>query len=410
MPVYEYTALDTSGKSLNGIIDADSAMAARQRLRGSGIFPVQVQEAASVSAPTGAPSGPVSVSGLFKRVKPGEVSVMTRQLSILLAAGVPLVAALDALGSQIANQLLKKIVAQIKEAVNEGNSLAFSLSQHPRLFSSIYVNMVRAGEASGALDLVLSRLAEYGEHQHALRGRFQAALAYPVFMFFIGSLVLFFLITFVVPNITQIFSEMHQTLPLPTVILIGVSGFLKSFWWVLVLAALGAFIGAKQLINTSKGHYIWDKIKLKAPVLGSIIQKMALARFARTLGTLLESGVPLLSALDIVRNIVNNILIARDIDNASEEIEAGRSLAIPLGRSPWFPSIAVQMISVGEQSGELEAMLNKIADSYERDIESQVMAMTSMLEPVMILVMGLAVGFIVISILLPIFEMNQMIR
>ena len=410
MPVYEYTALDTSGKSLNGIIDADSAMAARQRLRGSGIFPVQVQEAASVSAPTGAPSGPVSVSGLFKRVKPGEVSVMTRQLSILLAAGVPLVGALDALGSQITNQLLKRIVAQIKEAVNEGNSLAFSLSQHPRLFSSIYVNMVRAGEASGALDLVLGRLAEYGEHQHALRGRFQAALAYPVFMFFIGSLVLFFLITFVVPNITQIFSEMHQTLPLPTVILIGVSGFLKSFWWVLVLAALGAFIGAKQLINTSKGHYIWDKIKLKAPVLGSIIQKMALARFARTLGTLLESGVPLLSALDIVRNIVNNSLIARDIDNASEEIEAGRSLAVPLGRSPWFPSIAVQMISVGEQSGELEAMLNKIADTYERDVESQVMAMTSMLEPVMILVMGLAVGFIVISILLPIFEMNQMIR
>jgi general secretion pathway protein F len=410
MPVYEYTALDTSGKSLNGIIDADSAMAARQRLRGSGMFPVQVQEAASVSAPTGVPAGPVSVSGLFKRVKPGEVSVMTRQLSILLAAGVPLVGALDALGSQIANQLLKKIVAQIKEAVNEGNSLAFSLSQHPRLFSSIYVNMVRAGEASGALDLVLGRLAEYGEHQHALRGRFQAALAYPLFMFFIGSLVLFFLITFVVPNITQIFSEMHQTLPLPTVILIAVSGFLKSFWWVLVLAGVGVFIGVKQFLNTSKGHYIWDKIKLKTPVLGSINQKMALARFARTLGTLLESGVPLLSALDIVRNIVNNILIARDIDNASEEIEAGRSLAVPLGRSPWFPSIAVQMISVGEQSGELEAMLNKIAESYERDIESQVMAMTSMLEPVMILVMGLAVGFIVISILLPIFEMNQMIR
>jgi len=335
---------------------------------------------------------------------------MTRQLSILLAAGVPLVGALDALGSQIANQLLKKIVAQIKEAVNEGNSLAFSLSQHPRLFSGIYVNMVRAGEASGALDLVLGRLAEYGEHQHALRGRFQAALVYPVFMFFIGSLVLFFLITFVVPNITQIFTEMHHTLPLPTVILIGVSGFLKSYWWVVVLAGVGVVIGIRQFIKTSQGHYIWDKIKLRTPVLGSVNQKIALARFARTLGTLLESGVPLLSALDIVRNIVNNTLIARDIDNASEEIEAGKSLAVPLGRSQWFPSIAVQMISVGEQSGELEAMLNKIADSYETDVESQVMAMTSMLEPVMILVMGLAVGFIVVSILLPIFEMNQMIR
>jgi general secretion pathway protein F len=177
-----------------------------------------------------------------------------------------------------------------------------------------------------------------------------------------------------------------------------------------VLAGVGVFIGVRQFIKTSKGHYIWDKMKLRIPVFGSINQKIALARFARTLGTLLESGVPLLAALDIVRNIVNNLLIARDIDNATEEIEAGKSLAVPLGRSPWFPSIAVQMISVGEQSGELEEMLRKIADSYERDVESQIMAMTSMLEPVMILVMGLVVGFIVVSILLPIFEMNQMIR
>ncbi|MBE9582802.1 MAG: type II secretion system inner membrane protein GspF [Proteobacteria bacterium] len=410
MPVYEYTALDTSGKSSNGIIDADSPVAARQKLRGSGMFPVEVKESASVSAPTGLSSGPVSVSGLFKRVKPGEVSVMTRQLSILLAAGVPLVGALDALLSQIANPLLQKNLAQIKESVNEGNSLAFSISQHPKLFSNIYVNMVRAGEASGSLDVVLARLAEYGERQETLRGRFKAALAYPVFMCLIGSLVLFFLITFIVPNITQVFSEMHQTLPLPTVALICLSSFLKSFWWAVVLAGVGAVIAVKQLIKTSRGRYVLDKIKLKIPVLGNVNQKIALARFARTLGTLLESGVPLLTALDIVRNIVNNILIAEDIDNATEEIEAGKSLAMPLRRSQWFPPIAVQMISVGEQSGELEAMLQKIADTYEKEVESQIMAMTSMLEPVMILTMGLVVGFIVISILLPIFEMNQMIR
>ncbi len=410
MPVYEYTALDTSGKSLNGIINADSAVAARQKLRGSGMFPVEVKETASVSQPKGLPSGPVSVYGLFKRVKRGEVSVMTRQLSILLAAGVPLVGGLEALVSQIVNPLLKKILAQIKESVNEGNSLAFSLSQHPKLFSNVYVNMVRAGEASGSLDVVLDRLADYGERQEALRGRFKAALAYPVFMTFIGSLVLFFLITFIVPNITQVFSEMHHTLPLPTVTLISISGFLKSFWWVVVLALVGIVIAIKQLIKTPKGRYFWDRTKLRIPVVGSINQKIALARFGRTLGTLLESGVPLLSALDIVRNIVNNTLIAEDIDNAAEEIETGKSLAIPLGRSPRFPPIAVQMISVGEQSGELEVMLGKIADTYERDVESQIMAMTSMLEPVMILVMGLVVGFIVISILLPIFEMNEMIR
>jgi general secretion pathway protein F len=409
MPVYEYTALDGAGKSVNGIIDADSAVAARQRLRGTGIFPVNVKETSTGPA-KGAPSSSVSISNLFKRVTGGELSATTRQLSILLGAGVPLVGSLDALISQATNPLLKKILAEVKESINEGNSLAFSLSQHPKVFSQIYINMVRAGEASGSLDLVLERLAEFSEHQQAIRGRFKAALAYPVFMFFIGSLILFFLITFVVPNITGIFKDMEQTLPVPTIALIGVSNFLKSFWWLVLLALAGLIILARRLIKTPRGKQLWDGIKLQVPILGVINTKMAMARFGRTLGSLSRSGVPLLSALEIVRNIVNNVLIAEVIDNAMEEIQAGKSLATPLARSKWFPSIAIQMISVGEQSGELENMLDKIAEVYERETESQIMAMTSMLEPVMILVMGVAVGFIVISILLPIFEMNQMIR
>jgi general secretion pathway protein F len=410
MPVYEYTALDTSGKNSNGIIDADSGMAARQKLRKSGLFPVEVKETTSAPKPSDITSGSVSVSAFFKRVKAVEISVITRQLSILLAAGVPLVGALDALVSQLTNPLLKKNLAQIKESVNEGNSLAFSLSRHSKLFSNVYINMVRAGEASGSLDVVLERLAEYGEHQETLRGRFKAALAYPIFMSLVGGLVLFFLITFIVPNITQVFSEMHHTLPLPTLTLISLSSFLKSFWWLMVILGVGIVVSARQFVKTPKGRPIWDLVKLRSPVFGSINQKIALARFARTLGTLLESGVPLLTALDIVRNIVNNVLIAKDIDSASEEIEAGKSLAVPLGQSPWFPAIAVQMVAVGEQSGELEAMLQKIADAYERDVESQIMAMTSMLEPIMILVMAAFVGFVVVAILLPIFEMNQMIR
>ena len=229
-------------------------------------------------------------------------------------------------------------------------------------------------------------------------------------MSFVGSLVLFFLITFIVPNITQVFTEMKHTLPLPTLILISLSGFLKSFWWVVLLLAIGIFVSARQFIKTPKGRPVWDRIILRVPIFGPVNQKIALGRFARTLGTLLESGVPLLTALDIVKNIVNNVVIAKDIDKACEDIESGKSLAMPLGQSPWFPAIAVQMISVGEQSGELEAMLQKIADSYERDVESQIMAMTSMLEPIMILVMAVFVGFIVVAILLPIFEMNQMIR
>ena len=408
MPVYEYTALDGSGKSVNGIIDADSPVAARQRLRGSGIFPVDVKETSP--RPRDLRSGPVSLSALLKRIKPAEVSVATRQLSILLGAGVPLVASLDALILQITNPLLKKTMAQVKESVNEGNSLAYAISNRPRIFTNVYVNMVRAGEASGSLDVVLDRLADLGEHEQALRGRFKAALAYPVFMFFVGSLVLFFLITFVVPNITQIFREMHQTLPVPTVVLINVSNFLKSFWWLILLVTVSGIVIIRQLKNTPKGRYVWDEVKLRIPILGPINNKMAVARFGRTLGSLLKAGVPLISALQIVRNIVNNVIIADVIDNTVDEIQAGKSLASPLAQSRWFPSIVVQMISVGEQSGELETMLSKIADTYDRDVESQIMAMTSMLEPVMILVMGLIVGFVVISILLPIFEMNQMIR
>ena len=408
MPVYEYKALDKAGKTRSGIIDADSPVGARQKLRGSGIFPTEVKKTSAKTKV--AASGQTSISTLFQRIKPVEVSVMTRQLSILLGAGVALVATLDTLISQITNPLLKKIMAQIKESVNEGNSLAFSLSKHPRIFSQIYINMVRAGEASGSLDLVLDRLAELGERQEVLRGRFQAAMAYPVIMFFIGTGILFFLVTFIVPQIAGIFTDMKQTLPLPTLILIAASNFLKSFWWVVLLLIVGVILLLKKFIKTPRGNFIWDKIKLQCPVIGDINIKMAMARFGRTLGSLVQNGVPLLTALEIVRNIVNNTLIAKDIDTTMEQLGAGKSLAVPLDQSRWFPPIAVQMIAVGEQSGELETMLNKIADIYEKETESKIMALTAMLEPVMILTMAASVAFIVFSILLPIFEITQMVR
>lgn len=408
MPVYEYRALTKGGRNVNGIIDADNPAGARQKLRASGVFPVEVQETSS--RPKDALSSPGSISHFFKRITPGELSAMTRQLSILLEAGVTLVASLDALISQVDNPLLKKVMAQLKESINEGNDLASSLAEHPKVFSQIYVNMVRAGEASGSLDVVLERLAEFSEHQQALRGRIKAAMAYPVFMSLIGTLILLFLITFIVPNMTRIFTEMHQTLPLPTILLISVSNFLKAFWWVVLLAIGGGIILSRRLIKTKKGHYLWDQLKLRVPVMGPINTKIAIARFGRTLGSLVQNGVPVLAALQIVRNIVNNVLIADVIDNAMTDIQEGKTLAAPLAQSSWFPPVTTQMISVGEQSGRLENMLNKIADMYEREVESQTMAMTSMLEPVMILIMGLTVGFIVVSVLLPIFDMNQLIR
>jgi general secretion pathway protein F len=409
MPVYEYRALDIKGKSLKGIIDAESVFAARQRLRETNIFPVDLKET-SAEEKNKAPTGR-SIYALFNRVSLQEVSVMTRQLATLLGASLPLVPSLTALISQTTNPRLKKTLAQIKEEVNEGNSLAWSISHHPGIFSTFYINMVRAGEASGALDIVLERVADFNESQQALRGKIKAALAYPMFMFLIGSIVLFFLTTFIVPKITGIFSEMHQTLPGITIFLISISGFLKSFWPAIVLIIIGSFIGLRYMFTkTLRGQYLWDKIKLKMPLLGSLTHKMAVARFSRTLGTLLESGVPMLTALSIVKNVVNNTLIADAIAEASRDVEEGQNLSATLSRSRLFPPIVTQMISAGEQSGTLETMFYKIADSLEAEVESNVTMMTSMLEPVMILVMGLLVGFIVISILLPIFEMNQLIR
>jgi general secretion pathway protein F len=408
MPVYEYIALNRAGKRLKGIVDADSAMAARHKLRDSDIYPVEIEETSARARKI--PSAQIAVSSILRRVKPVELSAVTRQLATLMGAGISLVSSLEALIAQITNPLLKKILAHIKESVNEGNSLAFALSQHPRQFSQVYINMVRAGEASGSLDLVLERLADFSENQEALKGRLKAAMVYPVIMTIIGALALMLLVTFVVPKFVDVFSHMERALPLPTLMVIGASDFLKSFWWVIILLFIFAIIAARRFKNTSRGGYIWDRIKLNAPVLGMINIKMAMARFGRTLGSLTQSGVPLMSALQIVRNIVNNRLIADDIDVAMDEVREGKSLATPLAKSKWFPPVVIQMINVAEQSGNMEDMLNKIADIYEQEVESQVSAMTSMLEPVMILIMAVVVGFIAFSILLPIIEMSQIVH
>jgi general secretion pathway protein F len=407
MPVYEYTALDKAGKTRNGVIDADSKVVARQKLRGTGYFPVEVKETAAGSKEERTTD--VSFRLFLRRVKQEEVQATTRQLATLLGAGIPLVAALDGLIQQAGSSTLKKVLSHIKESVNEGNSLTTALSQYPKLFSNIYINMVRAGEASGSLDIVLERLAEFGEKQQALQGRLKAATVYPIFMACVGTAVLFYLITFIVPSITRIFTEMNQALPLPTVMLISVSHFMRSFWWVLLIILVGLVIGSKEFIKRPRGRRFWDEGKLRLLLVGAINRKMALARFGRTLGSLLESGVPLLTSLQIVRNIVNNVLIAKAIDDAAVEIREGVSLKSSLAKSPWFPPLVLQMIGVGEQSGELEVMLNKMADAYEREVEADIMGATALIEPVMILFMGLIVLFIVVSILLPIFEMNQLV-
>jgi general secretion pathway protein F len=407
MPVYEYTALNMKGKTTSGIIDAESPMIARQKLRASDTFPVSIREVHDTAIKKEPRS--FSIIRRFKRVRPSEVAMMTRQLATLVAAGFPLVSAIDALIPQTGSQTFKKILAKIKDSIVEGNSFARSLSLYPGTFSALYVNMVRAGETSGALEIVLERLADISEKQQALKHRIRSALAYPIFMTFFGALVLFLLLTFIVPSITSIFDEMNQTLPTPTLFLIGVSNFFKLYWWLIFIFAAGAVLALSGIKKTAKGIYFFDKTKLLLPGVGLLAKKLAVARFSRTLGSLLENGVSMLPSLGIVKNIVGNVLISDVIEDAAKDVEEGQGLSVALAGSNIFPSLSIQMIQVGEQSGELEAMLNKIADVFENEVETSIITMTSLLEPVMILIMGIVVGFIVLSICLPIFEMNQLV-
>lgn len=408
MPVYAYKALDDRGKNKNGITDAESLVAARQKLRNSGLFPVEVQETQAETRISSRQK--VEFIKFFNRVKASDITVMTRQLGILLGAGLPLVTSLNALIQQTTKESLAKIIVRIKEDVNEGQSLAAALSRYENVFSLFYINIIRAGEASGTLDVVLNRLAELREKQQALAGRIRAALAYPVFMFLIGSFILIFLMTFIVPRVTQVFEEMKQALPIPTVILITVSDFLKSFWWIIILLIVGGTIALFRFTRTPKGRLLRDRVILAFPVFGDLKLKVLISHFTQTLGALIQNGVPLLSSLEIAKNIVNNSVIADIIQKAREDVSEGRDLASALATDGIFPPIVVQMISVGEQSGELEQMLFHVAAAYENEVESNIVAMTSLLEPVMILAMAVVVGFVVTAILLPIFEMSQLIR
>jgi general secretion pathway protein F len=406
MPVFEYKALNQKGKSCKGFIDANSESSARNKLRTAGKYPVSIRESLSRK---GSYKKRLFGGFLFDRVKSDEIQIFTRQLATLLGAGIPLIGALASLIDQSTTPALKRVLAQIRDSVNEGSTLTDSLAKHPRIFSNVYINMVRSGEASGSLDIVLERLADFGEKQRALQGKLKAALVYPIFMGVIGTGILFFLIAYIVPNITQVFTDMERALPLPTRLLIMASDNLRQYWWLQGGILLIIIFLVRLFLAGDTGRRLWDRLKLTLPGIGQLNKQIVLSRFAATLSSLLNSGVPLITSLQIVSSIVNNSLIQEVLEDAMEQIKKGKSMSSALESSVWFPPIFIQMISVGEQSGQLEAMLEKISTTYEREVETAILGMTSLIEPVMIAAMGAAVGFVVLSILLPIFEMNQMI-
>ena len=406
MPVYAYRGLDAQGKNVSGIIDAENPRSARLKLRRTGVFPTDVSESSGGKTRTEARSVP----RIGERVAPQDIAVMTRQLATLIGAGIPLVESLSALIEQVEKARLEHVLSQVREQVVEGTSFGDALGQHPELFSELYVNMVRAGEASGALDVVLARLADYTESSADLRNRIRSAMMYPVLMLSMSFIILVFLVTFVVPRVTQIFIEQRQVLPLPTRLLMGSSQILLD-WWALFLTLFAvAALAFRTWVRTSGGRITFDRQKLRLPVFGKLVQKIAVARFSRTLSTLLKGGIGLLQSLDIVKNIVANQVLLGAIENARDAIREGQSIAPPLKQSGFFPPLMVHMIAVGERSGQLEEMLSKTADAYETEVETTVNALTSLLGPLMTIVMGSIVILIVLAILLPIFQMSQMVR
>ena len=408
MPVYEYVAIDTAGKNRRGIVDADSPRTARQKLRATGIYPTRLEET------LGAAAAPEISRFRFRmplqRVGRTELVTTTRQLATLLSAGLPLVTALTGVLEQMKRPALRKVLSQVRERVNEGVSLSAALGEHPAVFPSVYTAMIHAGESSGTLELVMERLADFGEQQAAIHRKIRANLAYPILMLSVGLLVIFFLMTYVIPRVTRIFVDMKRALPLPTVILIQVSNFFSKFWPVLVILIVLLWVGARFYVKTPKGRRGYDRLLLRLPVVGGIVLRVIIARITRTLGTLLGNGVPLLTALEIVRSLVDNVILGEVLDEARQEISEGANITTPLARGGLFPSTVIQMISVGEQSGNLEGMLFKIAETYESEVETRITTLTSLLEPVLILAMGVMVGFVVLAVLLPIFEMSHLPR
>ncbi len=402
MAVFEYVAIDRAGRRRRGTVEAPTVRDARFNLRESGVYPAEVREKS--------PGGESAAGRQFFRRVPGqEIAVFSRQLTTLLEAGIPLVQALSGVSEQMENRTIKGVVTDITQKVREGKSLSDTFSLYPNIFSAIFVNMVKAGESSGSLEKVLARLADLTEKQIAFRNRLRSILAYPVLVGLVGTGVAVFVLTIVLPALTRIFVEMSQTLPLPTRILIFTGDVLFRFWWLIGVVLLALIFGISSYVRTGPGRMAFDRAKLKLPVAGKLVLKAAVSRFCRTLGTLIASGVPILSSLDIANKVVGNEVLSRAIDRARQDVKEGANITSYLKKEGIFPPLAIRLMSAGEESGNLQEMLVKIADTYDDEVETTVNTLSSLLEPGMIVLMGLFVGFIVLAILLPVFEMNQVI-
>jgi general secretion pathway protein F len=409
VPLYAYKGLSPAGKTVNGVRDADSPKAVRQLMRKDGVVVTAVElSKGGKKVSDGKGLGKeVDLGAMFQRVKKTETAALTRQLATLLRAGIPLAESLGALFDQTENPKLKGVLGDIKGAVNEGSSLADAMAKHPSVFEDLFVSMVRAGETAGNLDEVLGRLADFLESANKLRSKVTGAMVYPAMMVLVGVGIMAILMIAVVPKITKLFAQQGKVLPPNTRFLMWMADTAAAYWWLIILLAVAGFLAFRAWARTPEGRMKWHGAVLRMPIFGPLLRRVAVARFCRTLGTMLEAGVPMLRSLDTAKEVLGNAVLVKVIEDAKEGVTQGEALAVMLRRSGHFPAAVTHMIAVGERSGSLEQMLLRISDAFEQDVEAQLGKMTSMMEPLMLVIMGVGVGFIVFSILQPLMDMSQ---
>jgi len=401
---FAYKVRDKAGKMVSGTLEADSQALVVTRLKQMGFSPLLVEEQKAnlgkkeLHMPWG------------NRVKSKDLAVFSRQFATMINSGLSLLRALNILAEQTENTKLAATIADVRSEIEKGSSLSAGLSKHPKVFKRLYVAMIRAGEIGGVLDSVLLRLAENLEKEVALKQKIKSAMTYPTVVFCMVLLILSGMLMFVVPTFKNLYRDLGGQLPLPTRVLIGLSDTAKKFWYVVVALIGGGAYGIKRWVATDKGRGAWDAMKLRAPIFGSLVHKTALSRFSRTLSVLMRSGVPILQSLDIVRETVNNTVMSNALSDVALAVKEGESIARPLERHPVFPPMVVQMIAVGEETGALDTMLAKISDFYDQEVEATVDALTSLIEPVLIAVMGVAVGGMVIALYMPMFNIINLIK
>ncbi|MCX7920256.1 MAG: type II secretion system F family protein [bacterium] len=405
MPTYRYVARNAQGKIVDGSVEAPSQEVVIKMLRSQGLLVTSLSEERGKTAVGKRPR----LSFARGRINLDDLIIFSRQLATMISAGLPLIESLDVLGEQLENPNLRKVVVEVRKDVEAGSTFTAALEKHPKVFSQLYVSMVRAGEASGMLDSIMNQLAAYLEKTGSLRRKVKSAMVYPAVVSIIAVLIVIFILIKVIPTFESIYRSFDAQLPLPTQIIVGLSQIIRKFWyvWLIALVIIGYVL--KRYVNTPKGRLQFDTLKLNMPVFGDLFRKVAVAKFTRTLGTLVRSGVNILNALEIVAKTAGNVVVENAVNKTKNSIQQGETIAGPLAQTGVFPPMVTRMIDVGEKTGALEEMLNKISEFYEDQVDAAVAALTSMLEPIMIAVMGVIVGGIVIAMYLPVFNMVNVV-